>query len=135
MRDRRCFSGGPAPGRPLRPALRFGNPPVSRSFGAAVCAFAISSCALAQVNDAAESSSQTVVITGSSADPVRKAIAAEQAATPGAVTIVDGESLRQRSVTSLADMLRYVPGLFVASGSAGDSSFFSARGSNLDATN
>lgn len=92
-------------------------------------------CVLAQTGQTPSTPPQTVVITGSGADPVRKAITAEQAATPGAVTVVDGEGLRQRSVTSLADMLRYVPGLFVADGSTGDSSFFSARGSNLDATN
>ncbi len=79
---------------------------------------------------------QGVVVFGKTApDPVRKDIATEQAATPGAVTVVDGNELRQRNVTSLADALRYVPGLFVASGSTGDSSFYSSRGSNLDATN
>ncbi|UXH78257.1 TonB-dependent receptor family protein [Roseateles amylovorans] len=79
---------------------------------------------------------QGVVVTGRTAsDPVRKDIETEQAATPGAVTVLDGEGLRQRNVTSLADALRYVPGLFVASGSTGDATFYSSRGSNLDATN
>lgn len=76
-----------------------------------------------------------VLVTGkNTAEQLKKILEAEQAATPGAVTVVDGESLRQRNVTSLADALRYVPGLFVASGSTGDGTFFSARGSNLDAT-
>ncbi|MCR6651333.1 MAG: TonB-dependent receptor [Cellvibrionaceae bacterium] len=59
----------------------------------------------------------------------------EQSFTPGGVTLLDQESLRQRNMSSLADMLRYVPGVWVASGSTGDSAFFSSRGSNLDATN
>lgn len=77
----------------------------------------------------------TVVIQATQAtDLARQDLEAEQALTPGAVTLVDGESLRQRSVTSLADMLRYVPGVWAASGSTGDSAFLSSRGSNLDAT-
>ncbi|WP_127999484.1 TonB-dependent receptor family protein [Piscinibacter defluvii] len=107
-----------------------------RHAGAALSALVLSPCVLAQ--DLVSSSQTTlpsVQVTGAGADPVRRAITAEQAATPGAVTVVDGEGLRQRSVTTLADMLRYVPGLWVASGSTGDSTFFSSRGSNLDATN
>ncbi|WP_102794615.1 TonB-dependent receptor family protein [Bowmanella denitrificans] len=61
-------------------------------------------------------------------------IESEQALTPGGVSIVDSEDFYQRNVANLADMLRFVPGLWVASGSTGDSSFFSSRGSNLDAT-
>lgn len=60
---------------------------------------------------------------------------AEQALTPGGVSVVDSSDLYQRNVSNLADMLRYVPGIWVASGSAGDTSYFSIRGSNLDATN
>ncbi|MDO3383829.1 TonB-dependent receptor family protein [Gilvimarinus algae] len=54
---------------------------------------------------------------------------------PGGVTLIDSDDLYERNVTTMADMLRYVPGLWVASGSTGDSTFFSSRGSNLDATN
>lgn len=54
--------------------------------------------------------------------------------TPGGVTIVEGDSLDERSVTSLADTLRYVPGLYVVSDSGGSGVFYSSRGSNLDAT-
>lgn len=53
---------------------------------------------------------------------------------PGGVTLIDAEDLSERNVSNLSDMLRYVPGMWVASGSTGDSSFFSSRGSNLDAT-
>ena len=58
----------------------------------------------------------------------------EQALTPGAVTLIDSSDLQQRSVASMADMLRYVPGIWVADGATGDSTFFSSRGSNLDST-
>ena len=78
----------------------------------------------------------TVVIKASkSSDQTREELEIEQALTPGGVSLVDGESLRQRNVTSLHDMLRYVPGLWTAGGSTGDSTFISSRGSNLDATN
>lgn len=107
-----------------------------RYAGAALSALALSPCAYAQAStSSAETTLQTVIVTGRSAEPERKVLAAEQARTPGAVSIVDGEDLRQRSVTSLADMLRYVPGLWVTSGATAGSTFFSSRGSNLDAIN
>ncbi len=107
-----------------------------RPTGAALSALALCPCVIAQTAPSpAEATLPAVIVTGSKDDPAHRALVAEQAATPGAVTIVDGESLRQRSVTNLADMLRYVPGLWVAGGSTGDSTFFSSRGSNLDATN
>lgn len=58
----------------------------------------------------------------------------ERSLTPGGVTVVDGGILRSRNVSSVADMLRYVPGLWVASTNGDDSIFISSRGSNLDAT-
>lgn len=63
------------------------------------------------------------------------ALDTEVALTPGAVTVVDATELSLRNMNSLADMLRYVPGVWVAGGATGDSTFFSSRGSNLDATN
>jgi iron complex outermembrane receptor protein len=86
--------------------------------------------------DAAPAALPAVVVTApkKAAEPTRRALQAEQAATPGAVTLVEAEELSQRNVTRLADALRYVPGLWVASGSTADSTYFSARGSNLDAT-
>src|SRR5690606_28377923 len=39
-----------------------------------------------------------------------------------------------RSVANLADLLRYVPGVWSASHTGDDRVFFSSRGSNLDAT-
>jgi iron complex outermembrane receptor protein len=75
---------------------------------------------------------ETVTVYGQQS---KTALEAEQALTPGGVTLVDGSDLYQRNVSNMADMLRYVPGLWVASGSTGDSTYFSSRGSNLDATN
>lgn len=74
---------------------------------------------------------EEVVIT---AQRIREQIETEQALTPGAVTVIDGEALYERSVTSMTDMLRYVPGVWSQSGWGSDELFFSSRGSNLDAT-
>jgi iron complex outermembrane recepter protein len=59
---------------------------------------------------------------------------AERAATPGAVTVIDGTTLNERSVGQLADLLRYVPGVWAESYNGNDDVFYSSRGSNLDAT-
>lgn len=75
---------------------------------------------------------ETVLVLG---EKIKEELIAEQALTPGGVTIIDGAELSERNVSNLGDMLRYVPGVWTASGSTGDSSFFSSRGSNLDATN
>ena len=50
------------------------------------------------------------------------------------MTVVDGADLFQRKVSNLADLLRYVPGVWAESSSGSDELFFSSRGSNLDAT-
>jgi iron complex outermembrane recepter protein len=103
---------------------------------AVLSALVLSPCAFAQSTAPQTGQLPAVLVTGkTTAEQTKKELVAEQAATPGAVTLVDGEDLRQRNVISLADALRYVPGLWVASGTTGDSTFFSARGSNLDATN
>ncbi|HEX8606027.1 MAG TPA: TonB-dependent receptor, partial [Pseudoduganella sp.] len=75
----------------------------------------------------------TVTVTGELASDAARALAAEQARTPGGVTLVDSDSLYQRNVTNNADMLRFVPGVWTASPSGTDSTFISIRGSNLDA--
>jgi iron complex outermembrane receptor protein len=101
-----------------------------------VSALALSACAVVQAQSPQPAQLPSVVVTGEYVpDQTKKELTAEQAVTPGGVTLVEAEELRQRNVTSLADMLRYVPGLWAASGSTGDSSFLSSRGSNLDATN
>lgn len=58
----------------------------------------------------------------------------EIARTPGGVALVEIDDLRERNVSSLADMFRYVPGVWANSDSGTDEIFFSSRGSNLDAT-
>lgn len=75
---------------------------------------------------------ETIIVTGTEA-----ALAAERAqisVTPGAVTLVDLDGLREQNVASIADALRYVPGVWSVSGTGNDGIFFSSRGSNLDAT-
>jgi iron complex outermembrane receptor protein len=75
---------------------------------------------------------ETMLVQG---EQIKLGLENEQALTPGGVSLIDGADLYQRNVSNLADMLRYVPGMWVAGGSTGDSTFFSSRGSNLDATN
>ncbi len=60
---------------------------------------------------------------------------AELSLTPGGASVIDIDDQRARQVSSLADMLRFVPGIYAASNSGNDSMFISSRGSNLDATN
>lgn len=74
---------------------------------------------------------EEVVIT---AQRIKVTLQAEQALTPGGVTVIDGEEFYQRSVSNMTDMLRYVPGVWSQSGWGSDELFFSSRGSNLDAT-
>src|SRR5688572_26786500 len=66
--------------------------------------------------------------------PTDHELATEIALIPGGATLIDAEELSERNVSNLADMLRYVPGLWSASDSGNDDIFFSSRGSNLDAT-
>lgn len=88
--------------------------------------------AFAQVSNTTLPSPDTVLVIG---ERVKAELIHEQTLTPGSVSVVDGEDLEQRNVANLEDALRYVPGIWAASGSTADSSFFSSRGSNLDATN
>lgn len=76
----------------------------------------------------------SVTVTGDApAQQSRQELEAEQAHTPGGVTLVERDPLFQRSVANTADMLRYVPGAWAASASGSDATFISIRGSNLDA--
>lgn len=74
---------------------------------------------------------ETVVVT---ARRIGERLESERAMTPGAVTLLDAETFHGRSVTQLADMLRYVPGVWAESYNGNDDVFYSSRGSNLDAT-
>lgn len=67
------------------------------------------------------------------AETTRIELQREQSLTPGGVTVVEAEELQERSVVTLGDMLRYVSGMWTATGSTGDGTFISSRGSNLDA--
>jgi iron complex outermembrane recepter protein len=74
----------------------------------------------------------TIVVVGTQTNI--ESARAEAALTPGGVSLVDMDEYRERNVSSLADVLRYVPGLWSASSSGNDTIFLSSRGSNLDAT-
>lgn len=74
---------------------------------------------------------EDVVVT---AERQRAEVDAQRAATPGGVAIVDGEDLYRRQTNGLADLLRYVPGVWAESSFGAEELFFSSRGSNLDAT-
>ncbi len=86
----------------------------------------------AKADHVTETDLETIVVTG---QETNLTLEAEIELIPGGTTLIDAEDLYEREVSSLADMLRYVPGVWVAGGATGDSAFFSSRGSNLDATN
>lgn len=67
------------------------------------------------------------------AQQTRRELEAEQAHTPGGVTLIDTDTLYQRNTANVADMLRYTPGAWAVSSSGSDAAFLSIRGSNLDA--
>ena len=73
---------------------------------------------------------ESVLVT---AERLKAEVETQRALTPGGVTVVEGDELYQRHVNNIADMLRYVPGVFAESGYGNDELFFSSRGSNLDA--
>jgi iron complex outermembrane receptor protein len=82
----------------------------------------------AQDTPRATSAIETIVVTD-------RALQSEIDLTAGAVTLIDTDELRERNTSSLADLLRYVPGIWAESSQGADAMFFSSRGSNLDATN
>jgi iron complex outermembrane receptor protein len=90
--------------------------------------------AMAQTNAVAAPADKTLETVTITAQRIREQIETEQALTPGGVTVVDGETLQERSVTNITDLLRYVPGVWSQSGWGSDELFFSSRGSNLDST-
>lgn len=75
---------------------------------------------------------ENIIVRG---ERVLESVQADQALTPGGVSIVDVTDLYERNVANLADTLRYVPGVWATSSSGNDATYFSIRGSNLDATN
>jgi iron complex outermembrane receptor protein len=93
-------------------------------------AMILSSASAAQVPE----TGQTLDAVTVTAEPIPEEIKAEQSRTPGSVTITDAADFQERSVTQVADMFRYVPGVWAASYNGNDDVFYSSRGSNLDAT-
>jgi iron complex outermembrane receptor protein len=85
----------------------------------------------ALADQAPSSTLETVKVT---AQRVQEELEAERSETPGAVTVVDSAELFERNVTGLADMLRYVPGMWAESAAGQDDLLISSRGSNLDST-
>lgn len=75
---------------------------------------------------------ETVIVRGD--DAGWRAERANVARIPGGASFVDLDVVRERNVSSLADALRYVPGVWSASHAGNDGVFLSSRGSNLDAT-
>ena len=74
---------------------------------------------------------ENVVVIG---ERLKAEVEAQRALTPGGVTVVEGEELYRRQISGLADMLRYVPGVWAESSSGSEELFLSSRGSNLDST-
>jgi iron complex outermembrane receptor protein len=64
---------------------------------------------------------------------IKQELESEQALVPGGVTVIDAKELQERNVSNVADMLRYVPGVWSASASGSEATLISIRGSNLDA--
>lgn len=103
---------------------------------AVAAALAVLPCAFAHAQNTLPSTLAPVTVSAArDGDPSRRQVEAERGVTPGAVSVIEVDDLRERNVSSLADMLRYTPGVWAASGMTGDSTFLSIRGSNLDATN
>lgn len=95
--------------------------------------FAITAAAIFGLNTHANEAMEILVVTGKAPENLGiEAELAEIARTPGGVTLIDTDTLNERNVSSLADMLRFVPGVWSASDTGDENIFFSSRGSNLD---
>jgi len=71
-----------------------------------------SGTAVADIRLAVQTVEERVVVSG---EQVRAEVEAQRAATSGGVTVVDTEDLYRRQVNGLADLLRYVPGVWAES--------------------
>lgn len=108
--------------------------PSRRALACALALVLLPLAAAAADHDTADDDPQVITLGRVQVLGTRDAADTERAQTPGAVSLVDGETLYQRAVDNLADTLRYVPGVWAVSGSGGDALFITSRGSNLDAT-
>ncbi len=96
--------------------------------------FAVSLC-LASASVAAQEPSSTIETLNITSDRLSLSEARQSIAQiPGGATLVDMNKVSERNVSSLADALRYVPGVFSESPNGTEAAFLSSRGSNLDAT-
>ncbi len=96
--------------------------------------FALSMC-LASASVAAQEPSTTIETLNITSDRLTLPEARQAIAQiPGGATLVDMNKVSERNVSSLADALRYVPGVFSESPNGSEAAFLSSRGSNLDAT-
>ncbi len=96
--------------------------------------FALSMC-LASASVAAQEPSTTIETLNITSDRLTLPEARQAIAQiPGGATLVDMNKVSERNVSSLADALRYVPGVFSESPNGTEAAFLSSRGSNLDAT-
>jgi iron complex outermembrane receptor protein len=100
---------------------------------AALCVVVLrASLGVAAIDETSSTHIETIEVTAISA---QTQLYEEQALIPGGVSVLDGDELLQRNVSSLEDMMRYVPGVWAPSHTSTDNVFLSSRGSNLDATN
>lgn len=104
--------------------------PRASRLAAAVAAILLPTAALRAAEPAAPTTLDAVQVRSAALARIH----AEQALTPGGVSVLDGDAFHERAVTNMADSLRYVPGVWAESGTGGDAMFISSRGSNLDAT-
>ncbi len=79
-----------------------------------------------------------IVVTGDAStdnaiEPTYQDIQKEAEKTPGGVTVITLDEASEGEVSTMADMLRYAPGIWAISDTGSEDVFFSSRGSNLDA--
>jgi iron complex outermembrane receptor protein len=96
----------------------------------------MSHCASAQVPNPSDNAlygeNDTMIVLGAQADKLHDLD--ELAVVPGGADLVDATLLKEQNVASIADLLRYAPGVWAVSHDGNDRVFFSSRGSNLDAS-
>lgn len=103
---------------------------------AGICLLAVTAASAAadDTNKNADASVplETIVVIGTQTS--LQTARTEAAYTPGGVDVIDMAAFREANVSSLADVLRYAPGVWSSSDFGTDSIYFSSRGSNLDST-
>ena len=116
----------------MLPSLDFARRPASVVAVLWACLLPVSSWADESGTQIRNENMEEILISGSSQDINDEITVA--ARIPGGVNVINADDLRQQNQQSFADMLRNVPGIWAASTSGGQNTFYSSRGSNLDAT-